>query len=72
MKSLSHLLYTLAGLVVGVGIGVLFAPAVGTDTRRKLKYSAGKFKKKLGLEKEVLTDTGMEMDATGSHSFGWS
>jgi len=32
----------LAGAAIGVGIGMLFAPASGTETRRKIKDMANK------------------------------
>lgn len=72
MKTLNILLYTFAGLAVGVGIGMMFAPSAGHETRRKLKYNATTFKKKLGLDGEDFTDTEMEMDATNGRNFGWS
>ena len=36
----------LAGAAIGVGIGMLFAPASGTETRRKIKDMANKAKGK--------------------------
>ncbi len=36
----------LVGAAVGVGIGMLFAPASGRETRRKLKDMAGKAQEK--------------------------
>jgi len=36
----------LAGAAIGVGIGMLFAPASGTETRRKIKDMANKAQEK--------------------------
>lgn len=68
----STLLYTLAGLVAGVAVGILIAPAPGNDTRRRLKYSAETIRKRLGLDAEDFSDTELEMDATNGRQFGWS
>jgi hypothetical protein len=72
MKTVNIVVYTLAGLAVGIGIGMIFAPTAGYDTRRRLKYTAETFKKRIGLDGEDFTDTEMEMDATNGRNFGWS
>lgn len=70
MNNFKVVIFTLAGLVLGVGLGVLLAPEAGTETRRKLRYSADTLKKRLRLDGDEFTDTEMEMDATNGRSFG--
>lgn len=65
------LLFSLMGLVVGVGLGVLLAPEAGNETRRKLRYSADALKKKLRIDGDDFTDSEMEMDATNGRGFGY-
>jgi len=72
MKTLNILLCTLAGLAVGVGVGMIIAPAAGHETRRRLRYTAETFRKKLRHIDEDFTDTEMEMDATNGRNFGWN
>ncbi|HEX6915862.1 MAG TPA: YtxH domain-containing protein [Chitinophagaceae bacterium] len=72
MNNLKMVVFTLAGLVAGIGLGVLLAPAAGTETRRKLKYSTSALRKKLGLDGEDFADSEMEMDAVRGRNFGLS
>jgi gas vesicle protein len=61
--------YAIAGLAVGIGIGLLFAPDSGREMRRKLKYSTDNLKKRLGLDGEDFSDSELEMDATHGRTF---
>jgi gas vesicle protein len=71
MKNVKVLLYTVTGLLVGFGIGLLAAPVAGRDVRYRLKYSAGKLKKKLGINGEnEFSESEMEMDATNGRAYG--
>jgi gas vesicle protein len=71
MMNLKVLLYTLAGLVVGAGIGVLLAPYAGSETRSRLACAIGKVRTSLGLDSEdEFSDSEMEMDARSSHRYG--
>ena len=69
-SNLKVVLYALAGLTIGIGIGVLFAPDAGSEMRRKLKYSTDNLKKRLGLDGEDFSDSELEMDATRGGNFG--
>ena len=69
MKNIQVLLYTLAGLVIGVGIGMLFAPSAGKEIRGKVLSSAGSV---FGIDgEEEFSDSEMEMDATNGRSYGF-
>lgn len=69
-NNLKVLLYTLAGLAAGIGIGLLLAPEAGNETRRKLKYSTDKLKRRFGIHGEDFSESELEMDATNGRSFG--
>ncbi len=72
MKNAKVLLYTVTGLIVGFGIGLLAAPVAGRDIRYRLKYSAGKLKKRLGMDDEAeFSDSEMEMDAIKGEGYGF-
>ena len=47
MSAKNVLVGALAGLVAGVAIGVLTAPAEGSETRQRISDTADNFKKKL-------------------------
>jgi len=47
MSAKNVLIGALAGLVAGVAIGVLTAPAEGSETRQRISDTADNFKKKL-------------------------
>ena len=64
------MLFALAGVVAGIGIGMLLAPAAGSETRRKLRYSTDDLKKRLGLHNEEFSDSELEMDAVNGRRFG--
>lgn len=68
-NNLKAVLFGLAGLAVGVGIGILLAPDAGNETRRKLKYATDRVKKRLGLDKEDFSDSELEMDAIDGRSY---
>jgi gas vesicle protein len=68
MKHLKLLLFTITGLMVGVGIGVLLAPSSGTETRNRLRGLA-KYRINLGLEDDEFSDSEMEMDARSGRSY---
>jgi gas vesicle protein len=69
MKNLKILLYTLAGLLMGVGIGVLIAPSAGRETRSRLTGSVNKLRKNFGMEEDEFSDSEMEMDARSGRSY---
>jgi gas vesicle protein len=46
----------LSGLVAGVAIGVLMAPAEGSETRQKIADTAESFKKKLRKLRGITSD----------------
>ena len=50
----------IAGIAVGIGIGLLIAPEKGSETRRKLTDSAGDWMEKL----KTLFSTGEEEGST--------
>ncbi len=50
------LIGTLSGLVAGVAIGLLTAPAKGSETRQKLTDSADQLKRKLRSIRNKATD----------------
>lgn len=56
MSAQKILIGALSGLVAGVAIGVLVAPAEGSETRRKLADTADSFKKKLRQLRGVTAD----------------
>lgn len=64
------MLFALAGVAAGIGIGMLLAPASGSETRRKLRYSTDDLKKRLGLHTDEFSDSELEMDAVNGRSFG--
>lgn len=64
------MLFALAGVAAGIGIGMLLAPASGSETRRKLRYSTNDLKKRLGLHADEFSDSELEMDAVNGRSFG--
>lgn len=47
MRNQKLLISVLSGLVAGVAIGILTAPAKGSETRKKISDSADELKKKL-------------------------
>jgi gas vesicle protein len=63
------LLYMLAGLAVGVGVGMLFAPSAGSETRSRLLDTVlGNF----GWDaEEEFSYSEMEMDATNGRRYGF-
>lgn len=66
------LLYTLSGLFVGVGLGLLLAPSSGSETRKRFMASAEKFRKKFRLiNEEEFSDSEMEMDAVAGPLYGF-
>ncbi len=72
MKNVKVLLYTVTGLIVGFGIGLLAAPVAGRDIRYRLKYTANKLKGRLGIDgHKEFSDSEMEMDATNGRSYGF-
>ena len=54
----------IAGIAVGVGIGLLIAPEKGSETRRKLVDSAGDWMEQL----KNLFSAGEEEESSGSSS----
>lgn len=56
MSAQKILIGALSGLVAGVAIGVLVAPAEGSETRRKLADTADSLKKKLRQLRGVTAD----------------
>lgn len=56
MSAQKILVGALAGLVAGVAIGVLVAPAEGSETRQKISDTADAFKKKLRKLRGITTD----------------
>ena len=69
-NSMRALLCTMASLTIGMGIGLMIAPATGNETRRKLRYSTGNLKKKIGIGKDEFSHSELEMDATNGRSLG--
>lgn len=59
MKSTNLLIGALAGLVAGVAIGLLMAPASGSDTRQRLADGAGELG--TNLKKRFRKLTGQEV-----------
>jgi len=71
MKNVKVLLYTLTGLMIGFGIGLLTAPVAGRDIRYNLKNSVNRLKGGLGIEgEEEFSESEMEMDATNGKRYG--
>jgi gas vesicle protein len=56
MSAQKVLVGALSGLVAGVAIGVLMAPAEGSETRQKISDTAEAFKKKLRKLRGITTD----------------
>jgi gas vesicle protein len=50
------LIWTLSGLAAGVAIGMLVAPAEGSETRQKIADTADTLKKKLRKLRGIATD----------------
>jgi gas vesicle protein len=69
-NNLKIVLFAVAGLAAGIGLGLLLAPEAGSETRRKLKYASGKLKKRFGIDSEDFSDSELEMDATYGNTFG--
>ena len=70
MNGTKLILGALAGLVAGVAIGMLLAPASGSETRQKIVDTAGNLTKRLRKNREgEFADSEMEMDATNGHSY---
>jgi gas vesicle protein len=69
IEDMKVLLYMLAGLAVGVGVGMLFAPSAGSETRgRLLNTVLGNF----GWDaEEEFSYSEMEMDATNGRRYGF-
>jgi gas vesicle protein len=55
MSAQKILIGALSGLVAGVAIGVLVAPAEGSETRQKIADTADSFKKKLKKLRGITT-----------------
>lgn len=56
MSAQKVLVGALSGLVAGVAIGVLMAPAEGSETRQKIADTAESFKKKLRKLRGITSD----------------
>jgi gas vesicle protein len=56
MSAQKILIGALSGLVAGVAIGVLVAPAEGSETRQKIADTAENFKKKLKKLRGITSD----------------
>ncbi len=56
MSAQKVLVGALSGLVAGVAIGVLMAPAEGSETRQKIADTAESFKKRLRKLRGITTD----------------
>jgi gas vesicle protein len=56
MSAQKVLIGALAGIVAGVAIGVLVAPAEGSETRQRIADSAESFKKKLRKLRGMTSD----------------
>lgn len=56
MSAQKILIGVLSGLVAGVAVGVLVAPAEGSETRKKLADTADSLKKKLRQLRGVTSD----------------
>ena len=56
MSAQKVLVGALSGLVAGVAIGVLMAPAEGSETRQKIADTAESFKKKLKKLRGITSD----------------
>ncbi len=56
MSAQKILIGALSGLVAGVAIGVLVAPAEGSETRQKIADTADAFKKKLRKLRGITSD----------------
>jgi gas vesicle protein len=63
------MLFALAGLVAGVGIGLLFAPLSGRESRERLRNSTAELYRKLGLSNDEFSESELEMDALTGRSF---
>lgn len=50
----------LAGAAIGAAVGLLFAPAKGKDTRKKIKNNANDLKSKAESELNKITSTAKE------------
>lgn len=81
MKSQNLLIGALAGLVAGVAIGLLIAPASGSETRQKLADGAGslgdnlkqRFRKLTGREMaESDSDPWATQNKNGASSPNWN
>jgi gas vesicle protein len=69
IEDMKVLLYMLAGLAVGVGVGMLFAPSAGSEIRSRLLDTVlGNF----GWDaEEEFSYSEMEMDATNGRRYGF-
>lgn len=72
MRDFRIVLYTLAGVIAGIGVGLFLAPSTGREMRYRLRYSAGKLGKRLGIDgDQEFSDSEMEMDATNGRRPGF-
>ena len=64
MNAEKVLIGALSGLVAGVAIGILVAPAEGRETRQKIADTADSLKRKLRQLRGVTADELDELEAT--------
>ena len=60
----------LAGLGIGVGIGMLFAPKTGAETRQQIKTKAGEGKEYLKQRGSELKDQANDLIEKGRDALG--